>query len=46
MPIRRRLPRTEPMDHEFEIRCYQRNPDGYLIELGQGTGILEWMARR
>ena len=26
---------TEPKDHEFEIRCYMRDPDGYLIEVGQ-----------
>lgn len=32
---------TEPKDHGMEIRCYLRDPDGYLIELGQGTGILE-----
>jgi lactoylglutathione lyase len=37
---------TEPKDHELEIRCYLRDPDGYLIELGQGTGILEQMGRR
>jgi lactoylglutathione lyase len=37
---------TEPKDHELEIRCYLRDPDGYLIELGQGTGILEEMGRR
>jgi predicted enzyme related to lactoylglutathione lyase len=37
---------TEPKDHELEIRCYLRDPDGYLIELGQGTGILHEMGRR
>jgi len=37
---------TEPKDHGMEIRCYLRDPDGYLIELGQGTGILEQMGRR
>jgi len=26
---------TEPKDHGFEIRCYMRDPDGYLIEVGQ-----------
>ncbi|MGX7672656.1 VOC family protein [Plantactinospora sp. DSM 117369] len=31
---------TEPKDHGAEIRCYLRDPDGYLIEVGQGTGIL------
>jgi lactoylglutathione lyase len=28
---------TEPKDHQFEIRCYMRDPDGYLIEVGQST---------
>jgi catechol 2,3-dioxygenase-like lactoylglutathione lyase family enzyme len=28
---------TEPKQHEFEIRCYIRDPDGYLIEVGQTT---------
>ena len=36
---------TEPKDHGVEIRCYLRDPDGYLIELGQGTGILAEMGR-
>ncbi|MFC4019179.1 VOC family protein [Micromonospora sp. GCM10011542] len=36
---------TEPKDHGIEIRCYLRDPDGYLIELGQGTGILAEMGR-
>lgn len=27
---------TEPLDnHGWELRCYMRNPDGYLIEVGQ-----------
>lgn len=26
---------TEPKDHQFEIRCYIRDPDGYIIEVGQ-----------
>jgi catechol 2,3-dioxygenase-like lactoylglutathione lyase family enzyme len=26
---------TEPKDHTFETRCYMRDPDGYLIEVGQ-----------
>jgi catechol 2,3-dioxygenase-like lactoylglutathione lyase family enzyme len=25
---------------EAEIRCYLRDPDGYLIEVGQATGVL------
>lgn len=28
---------TEPKDHGFEIRCYIRDPDGHLIEVGQTT---------
>ncbi len=28
---------TEPKDHGREIRCYMRDPDGYLIEVGQTT---------
>jgi catechol 2,3-dioxygenase-like lactoylglutathione lyase family enzyme len=26
---------TEPKDHGAEIRCYMRDPDGYLIEVGE-----------
>ena len=32
---------TEPVDFGREIRCYMRDPDGYLIEVGQATGVLE-----
>lgn len=32
---------TEPVDFGREIRCYVRDPDGYLIEVGQATGILK-----
>lgn len=32
---------TEPLDRKAEIRCYLRDPDGYLIEIGQATGILQ-----
>jgi catechol 2,3-dioxygenase-like lactoylglutathione lyase family enzyme len=32
---------TPPKDHGREIRCYLRDPDGHLIEVGQATGILE-----
>ena len=32
---------TEPLDRKAELRCYLRDPDGYLIEVGQATGILE-----
>lgn len=31
---------TEPLDRKAEIRCYLHDPDGYLIEIGQATGIL------
>ena len=31
---------TPPIDREAEIRCYMRDPDGYLIEVGQATGLL------
>ncbi|HEU5331358.1 MAG TPA: VOC family protein [Actinocrinis sp.] len=31
---------TPPIDRGAEIRCYMRDPDGYLIEVGQGTGVL------
>jgi uncharacterized glyoxalase superfamily protein PhnB len=26
---------TEPKDHKYEFRCYMKDPDGYLIEVGQ-----------
>jgi hypothetical protein len=26
---------TEPKVHATELRCYMRDPDGYLIEVGQ-----------
>ena len=32
---------TEPKDHGQEIRCYLKDPDGHLIEVGQSTGILK-----
>lgn len=32
---------TEPIDRGAELRCYMRDPDGYLIEVGQATGLLE-----
>src|SRR5262245_64297746 len=32
---------TEPLDRVAEVRCYMRDPDGYLIEVGQATGMLE-----
>jgi hypothetical protein len=32
---------TPPIDRGAEIRCYMRDPGGYLIEVGQNTGLLE-----
>jgi catechol 2,3-dioxygenase-like lactoylglutathione lyase family enzyme len=32
---------TPPIDRRAEIRCYMRDPDGYMIEVGQGTGVLQ-----
>ncbi|NVB78812.1 MAG: VOC family protein [Kofleriaceae bacterium] len=32
---------TEPIDRGVEIRCYIKDPDGHLIEVGQSTSILE-----
>jgi len=37
---------TEPKVHATEIRCYMRDPDGYLIEVGQATGILHGIHAR
>ena len=31
---------TPPKQHESEIRCYIRDPDGHLIEVGQTTRAL------
>jgi len=33
---------TPPKHHETEIRCYIRDPDGYLIEVGQTTLPRAW----
>ena len=33
---------TEPKQHATEIRCYVRDPDGYLIEVGQTTLPRGW----
>ena len=30
---------TEPKVHASELRCYMRDPDGYLIEVGQYTQV-------
>jgi len=32
---------TPPIDRGAEIRCYIRDLDGHLIEVGQATGFLE-----
>jgi catechol 2,3-dioxygenase-like lactoylglutathione lyase family enzyme len=33
---------TPPLDnHGYELRCYMRDPDGRIIEVGQATGVLE-----
>lgn len=33
---------TEPLDnHGIEMRCYMRDPDGRIIEVGQATGMAE-----
>jgi catechol 2,3-dioxygenase-like lactoylglutathione lyase family enzyme len=32
---------TEPVDRVSELRCYLRDPDGYLIEVGQSTGLIK-----
>jgi catechol-2,3-dioxygenase len=31
---------TPPIDRRAEMRCYMRDPDGYIIEVGQATGVL------
>ena len=31
---------TPPQQRESEIRCYMRDPDGHLIEVGQTTAAL------
>src|ERR1700691_1008557 len=33
---------TPPKHHETEIRCYIRDPDGYVIEVGQTTLARGW----
>ena len=30
---------TEPLAKHNEIRCYIRDPDGYIIEVGQSTAV-------
>ena len=42
---------TPPKQHAYEIRCYIRDPDGHLIEVGQTTdpegdwSRPEWLSR-
>jgi catechol 2,3-dioxygenase-like lactoylglutathione lyase family enzyme len=36
---------TPPKQHATEIRCYVRDPDGYLIEVGQTTLPGGWRSR-
>jgi catechol 2,3-dioxygenase-like lactoylglutathione lyase family enzyme len=33
---------TPPKHHPYEIRCYIRDPDGHLIEVGQTTNSGDW----
>jgi catechol 2,3-dioxygenase-like lactoylglutathione lyase family enzyme len=33
---------TPPKEHPTELRCYMRDPDGYLIEVGQTTLARGW----
>ena len=37
---------TPPIDRGAEIRCYMRDPDGYLIEVGQATGSARGQTRQ
>ncbi|MFE2533201.1 VOC family protein [Streptomyces sp. NPDC059371] len=37
---------TAPIDRRAELRCYMRDPDGYLIEVGQSTGLLKGILAR
>jgi catechol 2,3-dioxygenase-like lactoylglutathione lyase family enzyme len=38
---------TPPKQHQYEIRCYIRDPDGHLIEVGQTTDTAgEYVRRR
>jgi catechol 2,3-dioxygenase-like lactoylglutathione lyase family enzyme len=32
---------TPPIDRGVELRCYMRDPDGHLIEVGQTTGLMQ-----
>jgi hypothetical protein len=35
---------TPPKQHAHEIRCYMRDPDDHLIEVGQTTDAGDWSA--
>jgi len=38
---------TPPKQHRYEIRCYIRDPDGHLIEVGQTTDTAgDWVPDR
>ena len=37
---------TPPKQHETEIRCYLRDPDGHIIEVGQTTLPRGWRPPR
>jgi hypothetical protein len=32
---------TPPIDRGREVRCYIRDPDGHLIEVGPSIGVVE-----
>jgi len=32
---------TPPIDRGAEVRCYMRDPDGHLIEVGEATGVID-----
>jgi hypothetical protein len=33
---------TEPLEKDGETRCYIRDPDGYIIEVGQSKPDVVW----
>ncbi|WP_398956407.1 VOC family protein [Streptomyces sp. GC420] len=37
---------TPPIDRRAELRCCMRDPDGYLIEAGRATGLLQGVPAR
>jgi len=36
---------TPPQDRGAEIRCYLRDPDGHLIEVGQATAVPQYQGQ-